>query len=65
MKKAIDVAEIITLEEAAKRFGLTERTIQGWREKGMPVIKLDKYVRVYWPRILEWLITQEDTGDTE
>jgi transcriptional regulator with XRE-family HTH domain len=57
--KKIQIEEIMTFEQVAGKIGVGEETIENWRRKGMPTIKVDKYVRAYLPRVLEWLVKQE------
>jgi phage terminase Nu1 subunit (DNA packaging protein) len=57
--------DIITLEELSKRIGVSIDTVEKWRGKGLPTIKIDKYVRFYWPKVLQWIIGQEEEVNDE
>lgn len=65
MKKAIRVEDIKTLEEVAKELDVSKDTIDRWRQKGMPIISIDKYVRIWMPDVLEWLVKQKETLITD
>jgi hypothetical protein len=39
--------------------------IEKWRIKGMPVIKIDKFVKAYYLRVMEWLINQEEKTSSD
>jgi len=58
VKKKIDAADIVTLETMAEELGLSKETLDLWREKGMPVIKIGKFLRAYRPHVYEWVVTQ-------
>ncbi len=60
MRKSIQIEDIMTLEQIAEKIGVSVDVIEKWRIKGMPVIKIDKFVKAYYPRVLEWLINQEE-----
>jgi hypothetical protein len=65
MKKVIRVEDIKTLEEIAKELDVSKDTIDRWRQKGMPIISIDKYVRIWMPDVLEWLVKQKETLITD
>lgn len=65
MKKTeIKFDDFLTLDQLAEKAGVSLDILDRWRKKGMPVIKLDKYLRVYWPKFLEWLVKQEERTET-
>jgi DNA-binding XRE family transcriptional regulator len=56
--KKINRGDIVTVEDFAKEMNVSRETIEAWREKGMPVVKLgNRYLRVYRPSALEWIVT--------
>ncbi len=66
MKKRADrITDIITLEKLAEELGVGMDTIEKWREKGMPVIKIDRYVRVFRGHVLEWIVTHGEIMNRE
>lgn len=65
MKRSVRLEDIKTLEEMAKELGLSEKTVDRWRLKGMPVISIDKYVRAWMPEVLEWLVRQKEASIPE
>ncbi len=65
MKRQVKKEEIITIEGMAKELDLAEDTIQGWREKGMPTIKIGKFLRVYRPHIYEWIVEHGEALEKE
>ena len=65
MRKSIQIEDIMTLEQIAEKIGVSVDVIEKWRIKGMPVIKIDKFVKVYYPRVLEWLINQEEKTSSD
>jgi hypothetical protein len=58
--RKINFEDIMTFDQVAEKIGLTVETLQKWREKGMPTIKIDKYLRIYWPDVLEWIVKQKE-----
>lgn len=60
MKKPIRLEDIKTVEQVAKELNVSEDTIKRWRQKGMPVISIDKYVRIWMPDALGWLVEQKE-----
>jgi hypothetical protein len=58
--KKIDFEDVITAEELSQKLGLTVDTLEKWRKKGMPTIKIEKYLRFYWPKVLDWIVKQEE-----
>ncbi len=65
MRKAVRLADIKTLEEVAKELDVSKETIERWRRRGMPVISIDKYIRAWFPEVLEWLVEQKEALDPE
>ena len=65
MKRAVNKEDIITLDELAAEMEVTIEVIEKWRKKGMPVIKIDKFVRAYRPRVYEWLVKQEEKNESD
>jgi hypothetical protein len=65
MRKSIQIEDIITLEQIAEKIGVSVDVIEKWRIKGMPVIKIDKFVKAYYPRVMEWLINQEEKTSSD
>lgn len=63
--KKINFEDVITLEQLAEKIGLSIDTLEKWREKGMPTIKIEKYVRFYWPKIIEWIVKQEEKAEKD
>jgi len=64
-RSAIRKEDIITLEEFAKEMEVSREVIEGWREKGMPVIKIGKYMRVWRPHVLDWIVSQGEVLNRE
>jgi len=60
MKRAVRLEDIKTPEEVAKELDVSRDTVERWRQKGMPVISIEKYVRAWMPEVLEWLIEQKE-----
>jgi len=54
--------DFITLEQLAKEMEVSETTVREWRQRKMPVIKIEKFVRVYRPGFFRWLLDQKDEG---
>jgi excisionase family DNA binding protein len=48
--------DIMTLEELAEGIGVSSRTIQRWRDEGMPTIKKGDVVRIYRPHFMKWFL---------
>ncbi len=66
MKKShVKAEEIITLDKLAEEVGLTKDTMEVWRGKGMPTIKIGKYLRVYRPHVYEWIVDQGEALEKE
>jgi uncharacterized protein YjcR len=65
MRKSIQIEDIMTLEQIAEKIGVSVDVIEKWRIKGMPVIKIDKFVKAYYPRVMEWLINQEEKTSSD
>jgi DNA-binding XRE family transcriptional regulator len=65
MKKMVKLEDIITLEKMAEEIGVSRDTIDRWAEKGMPVIKIDKFVRVFRPHVYEWMVTHGEIMNSE
>lgn len=52
--------DIITIEELAKEFGVSERTVRRWEEEmGMPVVQIGDLKRVYFPNFMKWFLSYE------
>jgi len=58
--KKIQIEDIMTLEQIAEKIGVKLDIIEKWRSLGMPTIKIDKFIRAYYPRVLEWLVKQAE-----
>ena len=56
-------SDFITLEALAKEMEVSETTVKEWRRAKMPVIKIEKFVRVYRPDFFKWLLDQKDEGN--
>ena len=50
---------VLKPEELAERFGLTEETVLGWRELGMPWIKVGKMIFILEASFLRWMKGRE------
>jgi DNA-binding XRE family transcriptional regulator len=65
MKKQVRIEDIITLDKMAEELNLGKETIEIWRQKGMPTIKIGKYLRVYRPHVFDWIVTQGEALEGE
>jgi DNA-binding XRE family transcriptional regulator len=65
MKRQVRKEEIVTVEKMAEELELAEDTINLWREKGMPTIKIGKYLRVYRPHVYDWIVEQGEALEKE
>ncbi len=65
MKKQVRNEDIVTLDKMAEELDLGKETIETWRQKGMPTIKIGKYLRVYRPHVYEWIVTQGEALEKE
>jgi len=45
--------------EVAEKLGLTEDTILGWREMGMPWVKIGKQVFILESSFMKWIQSRE------
>ncbi len=61
----IKFEDILTIEQLSNKIDIDVKTLKKWREKGMPAIVIDKYVRFYWPSVLEWMVQQNDGANKE
>ena len=46
---------MLTRRELAKELKCSERTVDNWRDEGLPTIKKGKYVRFELDKVIEWL----------
>jgi phage terminase Nu1 subunit (DNA packaging protein) len=49
--------DILTLEELAEGIGVSMRTVQRWRDEGMPTIKKGDVIRIYRPHFMKWFLS--------
>lgn len=57
--------DILTLEELADGIGVSIKTIQRWRQEGMPTIKKGDVVRVYRPHFMKWFLSFQEGIENE
>lgn len=46
---------ILTPDQLAEKMGVTSQTILGWREEGMPTVKLGKLIYIIEKSFIKWL----------
>jgi len=46
---------ILTPKEVAKRFNITEQTVLGWRDQGLPCIKIGKSLFIREASLVKWI----------
>jgi excisionase family DNA binding protein len=51
--------EYLTTEELCSRFKLTRKTIDRWRKKGLPFIKINGSIRFDEKAVDEWVKNQQ------
>ena len=49
------LSNILTPKEVAKRFSIKEETVLGWRNQGMPCIKIGKSLFIREASLLKWI----------
>ena len=54
--------QILTYDELSERLRVPKRTLKRYVAKGtIPCNHVGRYVRFYWPRIVEWLQEQKES----
>ena len=56
---------ILKPPEIAEMFGVNEETVLGWRDMGMPWIKLGKMILISEAGFLRWLRSMEKTQNAQ
>jgi excisionase family DNA binding protein len=60
--RSLDPNEILTLEEVAQRLKVSDRWVYEKTRKRcpnpLPVMRIGRYVRFYWPAVSAWLLAQ-------
>lgn len=51
----MNLKDLITPKELAKKLGVTERIIFEWRKEGMPTVKIGKTVFIIQASFLRWI----------
>jgi excisionase family DNA binding protein len=56
-----DAADVISIDEVARRLDIPKSTLYGWRYKhtGPRSHRAGKHLRYRWSEVLEWLDNQE------
>ena len=57
--------DILRPEMIAEKFGVNEETVLGWRDLGMPWIRLGKMVLISETSFLRWLKSLEKAKNTQ
>jgi hypothetical protein len=52
-------------DEIAKRLGITEETLLGWRDLGMPWTKIGKSIFIFEDSFLSWARNKEITPNAQ
>lgn len=60
----MNIKNVLTIKQVATRFGVTEETINSWREAGMPVIKIGKSIFVLESSLVSWMKGIEISHET-
>lgn len=55
--------EYMTVEEVCKWLKIGKTTVERWRKKGMPFIKVDKLVRFNKDEVEQWLKQKTKEAD--
>jgi hypothetical protein len=58
----------MTVEDLAKELGVARKVVLGWRDRGMPHVRVDaRRTLVYTPALAAWLLSKQaggsDAGD--
>ena len=57
------IDSILTPKILAKKFGTTEETIRSWRDQGLPIVKIGKFVFIIEESFLKWIKSHESVQD--
>ena len=58
-KEQARIEDIWTVEQLAKALGLEVKVIKGWKDKGMPHIRIDrKRTLIHAPSFAAWLMSK-------
>jgi excisionase family DNA binding protein len=61
-----DAAHILTLAEVAQRLKVSNRWVyektRARCQQPLPVMRIGRYVRFYWPTVSAWLIQHSNVG---
>ena len=55
LKQSMNLKGILTPDQLAEKMGVTSQTVLGWREEGMPTVKLGKLVYIIEKSFFRWL----------
>lgn len=51
----MNIKDVLTQKDLAKKLNITEQTISQWRTKGMPYVKIGKLVFILQNSFLKWM----------
>lgn len=57
----MNIKDVLTQKDLAKKLNITEQTISQWRAKGMPYVKIGKLVFILQNSFLKWMKKIETT----
>jgi len=57
------INSILTPKDLAKKFGLTEQTVLGWRVHGLPTIRIGKFIMILEDSFVKWAKSHEKAQD--
>lgn len=52
--------KIITPKALAKKLGITEQTLLGWRSSGLPTVRIGKITLIFEESFEKWLKSREN-----